>query len=82
MHVKNSLFFAQFILATVSHSAGYTTHPLIVRPRLPNLLFPLFYFRATAVEHIFESRRKYLRHPSHKNSTTNTAKGQANTETG
>ena len=75
MHVKNSLFFAQFILATVSHSAGYTTHAFPFQLNRPYLLIQLFYLRATAVEHIFESRRKYLRHPSHKNSTANTAKG-------
>jgi hypothetical protein len=78
MHVKNSLFFAQFILATVSHSAGYTTRALISQPRHPHLPIQLFYLRATAVEHIFESRRKYLRHLSHKKSTANTAMGQAN----
>ena len=75
MHVKNSLFFAQFILATVSHSVGYTTFTFLSQFNRPHLPIQLFYLRVTAVEHIFESRHKYLRHPSHKKSTANTDTG-------
>ena len=65
-HGKNVSYFVRSILATVSHSAGYTTHAFPFQLNRPYLLIQLFYLRATAVEHIFESRRKYLRHPSHK----------------
>ena len=63
MHVKNSLFFAQFILATVSHSAGYTTHTLISQPRLPPPPHPASLYSC-------DGRRTYIRKPSQISATS------------
>ena len=46
---------------------------------LPYQSFPL---RATAIKHMFDGRRTYLRHPSHKTSTANMETGTDNMEAG
>ena len=46
---------------------------------LPYQSFPL---RATAIKNMFDGRRTYLRHPSHKTSIANTALRIANTDAG
>ena len=46
---------------------------------LPYQSFPL---RATAIKNMFDGRRTYLRHPSHKMSTADMATGIANMEAG